>query len=110
MAKHDPEQQENLDRVSSEIADAIMNFALERLTSVQQGKSTFYMSELLGHINGIGIAVAPDSPGRILRSLRQRKLLDYKVINRRASLYEVTSVNLASDGNGNLVVATTGGA
>lgn len=36
--------------------------------------------------------VAPDSPGRILRDLRQSGELDYTIINRRQSLYELTAI------------------
>lgn len=32
---------------------------------------------------------APDSPSRILRQLRLKELVDYKVLNRRDSLYQV---------------------
>ena len=39
-----------------------------------------------------GNYIAPDSPGRILRQLRQQKLLNYTVVSRRQSLYQVVPV------------------
>ena len=39
-----------------------------------------------------GNRVAPDSPGRILRQLRQQRLLNYEVVSRRQSLYRVLPV------------------
>lgn len=37
-------------------------------------------------------AIAPDSPGRILRQLRQQGVLNYAVVSRRQSLYRVVPV------------------
>ena len=37
-------------------------------------------------------AVAPDSPGRILRQLRQQKLLNYMIVSRGRSLYRMKPV------------------
>ena len=36
--------------------------------------------------------IAPDSPGRILRQLRQQGQINYKVISRRKSIYQVVPV------------------
>lgn len=84
------EQAENLERVSSRIALAIIRFC--------QGRKRFHMDELRAWVvSETGIA-APDSAGRILRYLRQRGVIDYWVVDRRASLYEVLSVN-TSHGN-----------
>jgi hypothetical protein len=47
------------------------------------------MADLTAHLNARSL-VAPDSAGRILRDLRKRKVLDYRVINRAQSLYEIT--------------------
>ena len=38
---------------------------------------------------GLGGKIAPDSPGRILRQLRQHGHLDYTVIYRAESIYRV---------------------
>lgn len=78
------EQQVNLDRVRSRIARSIVAFCNRR--------QTFHMEELLAYVEA-ETQVAPDSPGRILRDLRQQRLINYRVVNRRASLYEVLPVN-----------------
>jgi hypothetical protein len=38
------------------------------------------------------VQVAPDSPGRILRQLRRAGRVDYRIVNRAQSLYEITAV------------------
>lgn len=53
------------------------------------GPRHFHNQDLLVYVRThIGEAIAPDSPGRILRELRQRRQLNYRVVNRRASQYE----------------------
>jgi hypothetical protein len=79
------EQQENLDRVSSRIAWAIVRFLCERLASINH---FFHADELRAAvIRDTGIA-APASADRVLRDLRQKKKIGYRVVNRRESLYE----------------------
>jgi hypothetical protein len=75
------EQQANLERVSSRIALAILRFC---------GAHKFFHADDLRKavIRETGIA-APASADRILRHLRQRGKLDYRVLDRRASYYEV---------------------
>jgi hypothetical protein len=53
------------------------------------------MAELM-HFVARHEPVAPASTDRILRDLRARGLLDYRVTNRRLSLYEITNVRSAS--------------
>lgn len=75
-----PEERE---RVKERIAPAILDFARAR-------KREFFMDDLRRHITlTVGI-VAPASPDRILRQLRQQKKLDYIVVDRRRSLYKIT--------------------
>ena len=53
---------------------------------------TFYIEELRQFVErkmGPGSHIAPDSPGRILRQLRQQRLLNYKVVSRTQSLYRM---------------------
>jgi hypothetical protein len=51
---------------------------------------TFFMQELTSFVERrVGGHLAPDSPGRILRQLRQQKLLNYTVVSRRQSLYRI---------------------
>jgi hypothetical protein len=80
------EQEENLERVSSRIGRAIIDFC--------QTHRRFHADELRAYaVAETGIA-APASADRILRDLRLRGVIDYVVVNRRASLYEVIKVNL----------------
>jgi hypothetical protein len=75
------EQQENLERVSSRIAWAIIRSCREH--------RRFHADELRWYvISETGVA-APGSADRILRDLRQKKVLDYRVVSRHESLYEV---------------------
>lgn len=79
------EQQENLDRVSSRIAWSIIRFLRGRLATIDH---FFHADELRAAvIHDTGIA-APASADRVLRDLRQKKKIGYRVVNRRESLYE----------------------
>lgn len=49
------------------------------------------MEEMVRHIRA-RLGIAPDSPSRILRALRQAQMIDYTVVNRRQSLYRVDRV------------------
>ncbi|KKL12521.1 hypothetical protein LCGC14_2534910 [marine sediment metagenome] len=72
-------------RVRSRIGSLIMEFCY-----YNQG---FYMEDLRRFVERrLDGAIAPDSPGRILRQLRQQKLLNYKIVSRRQSLYRVVPV------------------
>jgi hypothetical protein len=73
----------DLDRVSSRIARAILDFVSQR--------DAFRGDELLAHVEREVGHVAPGSPDRILRMLRKRGRVDYRVTNRRESAYEVVS-------------------
>lgn len=80
----DEGHQANLERVSARIGRAVMQFCREH--------QRFHADELRRYvIRETGIA-APASADRILRDLRQKKYLDYLVLSRRESLYEVLSV------------------
>jgi hypothetical protein len=75
------EQQENLERVSSRIGKAVLQFCRDN--------RRFHADELRRFvIRETGIA-APASADRILRDLRQKKQLAYECVSRRESLYEV---------------------
>ena len=69
-------------RVYDKIAPMIMEFS--RLYAGQQ----FHVEELRAYVRDVIPDIAPDSPGRILRQLRQEGRFDYVVINRRQSLYQ----------------------
>lgn len=81
------EQQEHLDRVGARIEAHINTFCG---TIGVHGQ--FHMEDLLKYVLAKE-PVAPDSPGRVLRNMRQRGLLDYEVINRRDSLYKLIGVS-----------------
>lgn len=74
-------QAEHLDRVSVRIGRAIVAFCAEQ--------GLFHADDLRAYVTAnVGI-VAPGSADRILRDLRQRGCLNYRVVNRRDSLYEM---------------------
>lgn len=77
-----------LDRVGGRIAGTVLQFCRWRIIGAPH---EFRMAELQGYVLQ-HTGVAPDSPGRILRDLRQRGLIDYRVVNRRASLYQLLGV------------------
>jgi hypothetical protein len=81
-----PEQEENLERVSKQIGDAILEFCRTRAANPR-----FHIDELRQFV-AARVPIAPDSPGRILRQLRQRGDLDYTIVSRKDSLYELTRV------------------
>ena len=83
------EQQENLERVTSRIGRAVVQFCGEH--------RRFHADELRKYvITETGIA-APASADRVLRHLRQKKKIAYKVVSRRESLYEVTWVGVEKE-------------
>lgn len=85
-----PEQPENLERVESRIGHIVLRFCAD---TILHGDSVFYMEELRRYVSReTGDTVAPDSPGRILRELRKQRRLQYTLISRRDSLYEINSV------------------
>jgi hypothetical protein len=72
----------HLDRVTERIGAAVLEFCRHRVGA------RFHMDELCAFVQ-LREHAAPDSPSRILRYLRARRLVGYKVINRRESLYWV---------------------
>lgn len=82
-----PEQQENIARVSHRIAPTIVGYFRHRGVGAE-----FRVDDLRAHIARHFPGIAPDSAGRIMRDLRGRGTIDYAVINRRQSLYRITSV------------------
>ena len=80
------EQNENLNRVSRRIAPAIIQFHEAKKT----GNSPLFLADDLREfvINKVGSYLAPASPDRVLRDLRKRGRLDYRVISRSESKCE----------------------
>jgi hypothetical protein len=68
-------------RVTERIAAAVLEFcALPR---------QFHMSELNAYVESSVGTIAPHSAGRILRALRQAGKVNYRVLDRSNSLYEI---------------------
>lgn len=84
------EQAENLERVSLKIARHVLQFCADCLA---QETVRFHASDLCKFVIDQMPNIAPDSPSRILRDLRRKQQIDYKVISRKDSLYEVIFVD-----------------
>jgi hypothetical protein len=76
-------QADNLERVSRRIAAAIVEFCRSRV-----GRQ-FHADDLRRFVTARCGTLAPGSADRVLRDLRQRAVLDYRVVSRKGSLYEV---------------------
>lgn len=79
-------QSANLARVSERIGAYIVDYFRAHGTGAR-----FHLAELHAYVTE-KILCAPGSVDRILRDLRTRKLLDYAVISRRGSLYQIERV------------------
>lgn len=78
----------HLERVSSRIGAAVLEFC--------QSNRTFHAGDLHRYVAETTGITAPGSADRILRDLRKRGVVGYRVISRRESLYEITSVTGAA--------------
>lgn len=76
----DPEQQDNLERVSTRIASAIKEFCLSY--------RYFVAEELREYVRQETGRLAPSSATRVLQDLRVKGELNYVVLSRSASAYE----------------------
>ncbi len=77
-------------RVRSRIGKLILEFCTER---VKHFEGTFFMEELRVYVDRkLAGCIAPDSPGRILRQLRKQGELNYVVLFRSQSLYQLKPV------------------
>ena len=76
-------QPRELQQVKSVIAGLILKFFEARGIGAR-----FHMVELMRYVNEY-TTIAPDSAGRILRDMRQAKELNYSVVSRRESLYQI---------------------
>jgi hypothetical protein len=82
----DFEQADNLHRVYGRVGQAILAFF------AGHAGRRFHMIELLRYIRQVVGEIAPDSPGRIMRLLRRHGRIDYVVVSRSESLYEIRGV------------------
>ncbi len=73
---------EEHDRVKQAIRQHIIAFA-----SAHTGRH-FHMDDLTRYVRA-QVPTAPDSAGRILRALRQDGVIDYRLVSRHDSEYEI---------------------
>lgn len=78
---------DNLERVADRIAGHVLEFCRKLLA--QSVSPTFRMGDLTAHVAKYERGIAPDSPGRILRNLKQQGRVGYELLSRRDSLYEI---------------------
>lgn len=79
-------QAEHLERVTARIGAAILDFC-----RALEGRQ-FVMDALRRYVAAKVGPVAPASPDRVLRQLRQAGRVQYRVVSRRESLYEVVAL------------------
>jgi len=82
----DFEQSTQLERVASRIG----GFVVEFFNSIPIG-AEFHASDLREFVE-MKAGVAPGSPDRIMRDLRQKRVVNYEVVNRSKSLYRKVAV------------------
>lgn len=82
----DFEQPRQLARVSERIAGIVCEFFAKRGIG-----RTFFNADLLAYVQARE-ACAPDSAGRIMRDLRAKGRINYVVVSRADSLYQITGV------------------
>jgi len=82
------QQAEELERVSERIGSAVLTFLLRVGTGGQ------FHAEALRDWVVSEVHAAPSSADRVLRELRLKGAIDYKVLNRRQSLYQVLDSGL----------------
>jgi hypothetical protein len=92
-------QQENLDRVSQRIAPAVLAFC----QSI--GLKEFFADDLRRYVRRMVGEVAPGSPDRVLRDLRRKGMIDYRVVSRSESLYQMLRVGPRPAAPANLAAA-----
>lgn len=85
------EQATNLKRVSDRIAPSILSFFEHRKnqSAFLRQVPTFHADELRVYVEKHCGTIAPGSTDRVLRQLRAAGKLDYVVLSRRESLYEI---------------------
>ncbi len=79
------EQASQIARVSQRISAAILEFIDTHNASFHANDLRVFVCTRVGH-------TAPGSADRILRNLRQRRVIDYTVISRSQSLYRASVV------------------
>jgi hypothetical protein len=85
------EQVNDLTRVTARIGAFVERFVLARLRE----QRTFTAHELRRFVMLCEPGIAPASPDRVLRALRQARRINYVVTNRRASEYKPLEIDSA---------------
>jgi hypothetical protein len=91
VAQQKREQERELGRVTFALKDHVLLFARRRWSSRGGAPAFFYGCDLEAFVKK-QTGAAPESPGRILRVLRQEGQLNYRIVSRNQSLYELLSV------------------
>lgn len=78
---------ESLHRVRSAISARVLAFFAAR-----QPGDRFHIGDLTQFVQAAHTTIAPDSPRRIMSELKTDGLLNYNLISRSASLYEVAEI------------------
>ena len=78
-------QEIELSRVGDRIRGYILQFSREH-------PQEFHAEDLRRFVRRLDPAIAPGSPDRVLRAMRQRGELNYQIVNRSQSLYRFTPI------------------
>lgn len=80
------EQQHHLTRVTNNIGATVIKFC-------RRHKGRQFTGDCLrAYVSLRHLYIAPESPGRILRELKKRGVVDYELVSRAKSLYRVVAV------------------
>ena len=91
------EQAENLERVTARIGRSVVGFCERVYDSTLKTFHADGLRQTVIHETG---TAAPASADRVLRNLRQKGALNYRVLSRKESLYEVLSIRNREKKNG----------
>lgn len=80
------DSQADRDRVTANIGALVVEFCRAHVGDL------FNAAELRAHVTRAVPAIAPESPGRILRELKARGVVHYELVSRSRSLYRVVRV------------------
>lgn len=81
-------QRENLERVRQRLDPVVLEFCRAHIGA------QFHMEDLVKFVK-LTVPGSPDSPSRILRYLRTRGEVSYRVLSRSQSLYLIESASVA---------------
>lgn len=87
-SKPAPAVNSHVERPLDKLSRAVLSYSRLIGTEVD-----FRMDDLNKYIEMLKVKCAPDSPGRILRMLRNKELLDYEVVNRAQSRYRFKEIS-----------------